>query len=196
MKPAPAGRRQSRRHEDNTMSETAEFAPVHLQRWQRSENYRGTDWSDWYMVASRTRDSGPLDVSNFETAWNRLRHLVGGATVPDPDYPGHETSVLTIPLFRTWGPGWSKVLMLHKDAPIAALEEAEKMRNALTRYPVLDERDFTEREEEKINETWNSFSLDERKRWLRQCNLPTTQARYRFSKQPDDEGLLRAMLLE
>lgn len=99
------------------------------------------DRQDWFVVGvSRTRDSGPLENSNYETALKLLREKdAQGDCVEDHRF-GH------------WGPGWFEIILV---AP--SLEsEVEAIEDALADYPVLDDSDLSERESEAMDEEWRA----------------------------------------
>lgn len=99
------------------------------------------DRQDWLVgPVTITRDSGPLDTSNWETALECFRAL-------DPD--GRDWEVHR---FGHWGPGWFEIVLLNPGTAVAM--EAAKIAAALSDYPVLDETDFSEREHEEANRVW------------------------------------------
>ena len=94
------------------------------------------DRQDWLVLGLiRTRDSGPLDESNFASA---LRIL------------GDESETLEVHRFGHWGPGWFEIILLHPSRQ----GEGEEIERRLENYPVLDDDDFSEREYEAANDIW------------------------------------------
>lgn len=106
------------------------------------------DRQDWVVVPhSRTRDSGPLAESNFAVA---LREL------------GGESETCEVHRFAHWGPGWFEIILVSPERE----EEADALECA--DYPVLDDSDFSEREQEAANETWREcFGTAERIEYIR-----------------------------
>ena len=96
----------------------------------------------WYVCpVIQTRDSGPLEESNFATMERIL--VEANAT-----YQTHR--------FGHWGPGWFEIIL----TPRADI--VEETTRALEYYPVLDETDWSEREYEAVQEYWESMSINER----------------------------------
>jgi hypothetical protein len=106
------------------------------------------DRQNWRVLpVSRTRDSGPLDESNFDAA---LRAL------------GGEGEHVEVHRFGHWGPGWFEIILISPDAPEGVLITAGEIVSALESCSVLDEDDYREREEEIVLEAWNNMSFRER----------------------------------
>ena len=106
---------------------------------------------DWLVVpVMRTRDSGILEQSNFEAACA----MVSDASIMD-DELSFETH-----RFGHWGPGWIEVLIVRPDS--AAAVAAADIGTRLEDYPVLDDDDYSERENEYAEETWTSMSVRDR----------------------------------
>lgn len=100
-----------------------------------------TERSKWFvMPVSRTRDSGPLDNSNFETFLSGL---------------GGESDQVEVHRFGHWGPGWYEIVLVHPEAE--CLKEAYDMAGALENYPILDEEDLSSREWDEFFESWKSW---------------------------------------
>ena len=81
------------------------------------------DRQDWLVLpVIQTRDSGPLEVSNFRVA---LQQLDG------------ESNTVEVHHFNHWGPGWFEIILAHpsREADVTAIEES------LEEYPVLDDVD-------------------------------------------------------
>ena len=96
------------------------------------------DRQNWLIVpCSRTRDSEPLTVSNFETALKML----------DPDEDNEDVEVHS---FRHWGPGWFEIIIVRPGSE--AEQVATDIEAALAGYPVLDDEDFSAREWEEHSE--------------------------------------------
>jgi hypothetical protein len=104
-------------------------------------NYVGTCIEDnWRIVISQTRDSDSLERSNFRIALKEL---------------GGESKFVEIHRFGHWGCGWYEILFVD-DRNTDKLKIAEEIVFALENYPVLDEEDFSELENEEAQEVWKS----------------------------------------
>jgi hypothetical protein len=104
------------------------------------------DQGEWLVVPTiQTRDSGPLEESNF----NAALALLGG-----------ESDTVEVHRFGHWGPGWYEIILVAPDSPQA--DAARDIEARLDDYPLLDEDDFSAREYEQASETWSNISLHER----------------------------------
>lgn len=111
------------------------------------------DRQTWLVApVSRTRDSGPLEESNFAVMLKRL---------------GGESDTVEVHRFGHWGPGWFEIILID---PIdeKRVNAAEDATHALADYPILCETDFGMREHEAANETWaNCYNARERLNYIR-----------------------------
>lgn len=100
------------------------------------------DQQDWLVVpVSQTRDSGPLDQSNFATALETL---------------GGESKDCEVCRFGHWGPGWFEIIIINP-ASAKLVELAESIESSLANYPVLSDDDYSRREHEDYLESWNNW---------------------------------------
>lgn len=101
------------------------------------------DKADWLVVpVMRTRDSGPLDESNFEAALKEL---------------GGESKKVEVHRFGHWGPGWIEIIIVHP----SKREKAEEIEASLENYPVLDEDDLNKKEWEDFVSSWDDWGAKE-----------------------------------
>jgi hypothetical protein len=108
------------------------------------------DRQDWYVApVSQTRDSGPLDQSNFQTFTALLTDRVGP-----------EGATWEIHRFGHWGPGWFEVVIVQPGT--AAFDAAVDAATSLLDYPVLDENDWCEREDAEAQARWTDMDVPER----------------------------------
>ena len=110
-------------------------------------NYIGeTNFQDFECLLTRNRDSNVLAESNFETALEML---------------GGESENVQINRFGHWACGWWESLSVKPGTP--QFEIAKQIERSLSEYPVLDEEDWSNREQDSANETWR-FCYTERER--------------------------------
>ena len=115
------------------------------------------DRQEWFVVpVIRTRDSGVLEISNFECAWSRIED----ASVRD------DTLSCESHRFGHWGPGWFEVILVRPGSHCAT--EAQQIADALADYPALDEDDYSSREWEAAQDYWSDLSVRERVRVIRE----------------------------
>ena len=98
------------------------------------------DKQDWLTGPTRTRDSNTLDESNFHATLDQL---------------GGESRTVEIHRFGHWACGWCEVIMVAPNSDAA--RTLEKIANQLSRYPVLDERDYSARREEAFRDSWRNW---------------------------------------
>lgn len=100
------------------------------------------DRQDWLVLpVTQTRDSGPLDRSNFESALKSL---------------GGESDHVEVHRFGHWGPGWVEIIIVDPSNE-GAVKEAQDICNSLENYPSLDDEHLSELELEEFNESWDSW---------------------------------------
>jgi len=98
------------------------------------------DHNNWFLApVSRTRDSGPLDESNFESALEIL---------------GGESDTVEVHRFNHWGPGWYEIILVHPSRE----KEVEDLESSLEGYPVLNDTDLSRREYEAMQEDWDNWA--------------------------------------
>lgn len=112
--------------------------------WTHQDNYMSEDYSDYYVVLARTRDSDALERTNFAAAEARL----GGKCIKV--CCGH------------WACGWVEWLGVHVD-DADAVAIAREIEAALERYPVLDEDAYCAAQQEEDDESWE-FNFCDRTR--------------------------------
>ncbi len=96
----------------------------------------------WLLVpVFQTRDSGPLDKSNFANALE----LLGG-----------ESDTVEVHRFGHWGPEWYEIIIVKPGSPQEAI--GEDIERSLADYPVLNDEDFSNREYEDFTESWRNWA--------------------------------------
>lgn len=109
-----------------------------LKLWTRASNYTGTDFSNYYCGLGVSRDSHLVDQSNFAVALEML---------------GGESNKVIVSDCSHWAVGWVKQILVHKSAK-SKLKILSKIREDLDSYGLLDNSDYSEREELYISETF------------------------------------------
>jgi len=106
---------------------------IPFNKWQRSSNYMGEDYSDHYIIYSRTRDSEALTKANYETTKTTLE----------------ENNIDYIePTFNHWACGWISAIMIHQSNKDALTIATNKIHEPLQEYPLLDEDLYYQYEQE------------------------------------------------
>jgi len=148
------------------------FEPTRLKMWERSNNYTGRDWSDWYVVVSHNRDSDLLDESNWHCATELLEapaRRLGDRRCTIKDH-GQPTRCIEVATFNHWGVGWIEALCVHKDSPPSVLRAADYIARRLENYPVLDDSDYSQREFDYARDYWQRADVRERLHYIKAAN--------------------------
>jgi hypothetical protein len=136
--------------------------------WTHPSNYFGATWENWYSAGfGQSRDSDHLEASNFQYALERLLAL---STVLElEDGP-------TVQIVREnhWAVGWIEWIAIHKSNTVA-LQMARQLCKRANDYPILDEEDFSRREDEECSYLWeHCYSPSERVRYFREHSYTCT----------------------
>jgi len=115
-----------------------------LKRWQNAPNYTGEDFSEYFIVATFTRDSNVYEVANYLAI---ARHL--SAIEPESD------SGWCIVRFGHWACGYLYSILVHENSPLVSV--CEDIARALREYPIYDENVLSECES-LIEESLESLS--------------------------------------
>lgn len=127
------------------------YTPKHLERWTMPKDYFGAAWSEYYRAGfGRHRDSDCLTESNFRVALKAL---------------GGESETVLVIRESHWAVGWIEWIAIH-ESDSKSLRIADGLIDDLESYPVLNEDDWSELEQEAADETW------------RQCFTPSDRVEY------------------
>jgi hypothetical protein len=126
------------------------------------------DSQENWLVApvAHNRDSDVLTESN----WNTFLKWIGPES--DNRYQIHR--------FNHWGPGWFEIILINQNCAelVKIGEEAE---SALANYPVLDDMDYSEREQAEANEIWEKcYNVKDRIEYIRKH-----RSQFEFNDFPD-----------
>lgn len=130
------------------------YVPEKLERWELPRHYAGAQWPDYYSAGvGQSRDSDCLERSNFAA----MLGLLGG-----------ESDSVIVVRESHWAVGWIEWIAIH-ESDHAALQVADETMGRLEDYPVIDEDDWSEREQDDANETWRDcYSVAERIAYIRE----------------------------
>lgn len=111
------------------------------------------DHGDWVIALAIHRDSGALSRSN----WRVMQKLLGAI----------DADALHIERFSHWAVGWCDYLLVRPDAALV-LAELMLLNERLDGYPVLDESDWSDEEQQEADETWrNCYNAADRAKYVR-----------------------------
>ena len=116
-----------------------------LELWTHPDSYMGEEYPEYFKGPARSRDSEPLEESNFRTALEML----GGEQEPE----------VIVARSSHWAVGWVEQILVHKDAQdkVAILQE---IGNSLENYPVLNDEDFFEEEQNRYRASFDSWAKE------------------------------------
>ena len=115
-----------------------------MKKWSRSENYIGESYFDYYVLLFRTRDSGLVEKSNFQSA---LKALNG------------ESDTVKVVRFSHWLCGWVEMILIH-ESDKESIDKGNEIEESLNNYPILDEDAFGELLSEKEKEMYDQIKYD------------------------------------
>ena len=116
---------------------------------------RGT----WYVAAGRSRDSELIEESN----WHAILEALGG-----------ESDTVAIERENHWACGWVEHLLIDP-ADTARVQLANELRERIENYPILDEEDYSRREDESCNQIWTEcYRPSERVEYFREHSYTGT----------------------
>lgn len=135
------------------------YQPERLERWTMPRDYFGAEWPDYYSAGvGRSRDSDCLEESNFDAMLAEL---------------GGESDTVHVVRESHWAVGWVEWIAIH-ESDEKALRAADRLRQNLDDYPILDEEDHSRREWEECERVWSDCYTDrERVRYLRERRCTT-----------------------
>lgn len=154
-----------------------------MKKWKYAENYGGIDYSDYYIVIGRNRDSCLLENHNYEEVWKRLNDFENELEEED----NTEYGWLIGANFGHWAVGWIELIMVHEDAPQELIDTATDILNDMSNYPLLNEDEYYRKVYEAVDEYWQQMSLRERIEMCNKYNVNIFAARHDYI--PDDEFL-------
>lgn|SRR3990172_5082691 len=124
----------------------------HLKKWTTPRYYLGEEYPDWYVVIGHSRGSHLLDHVNFDSVLKAL---------------GGESDTVQVVRASHFASGWVEWIGVH-ESDVKSLEKAEALMKQLDDYPILDEEEFTMREDEAADALWKEMGSDERKQLLQE----------------------------
>jgi hypothetical protein len=131
------------------------------------------------MPVSQTRDSGPLEQSNFAQFLDGL---------------GGESDTVEVHRFGHWGPGWYEIILVNPSDE-TAMKAAYDMAGALQDYPILDEDDLLVREMEGAQESWDFWARRDAERELESMIASRYEDKYEDGEWPAEPEEMASLLI-
>lgn len=139
-----------------------------MKKWRKADNYGGEDMSEYYICYSRTRDSGPLERSNFECISKEF-------DIDEDTYENAAGTVINCH-FRHWACGWIDAIMIHESDEEAVLK-GNDIKSKLEQYAVYDDSHFCDLQTDEAVAYWAGMSYRERIRYCVDCEVSIFAAR-------------------
>lgn len=130
-------------------------------RWGRDSDYAGRQYEQYLRGPSITRDSGPLEKSNFKAALEMLGGEDRDGADEDNDYYGD----VIVEHWTHWGPGWVEQILVHYKAK-KKLEILKDIKDRIENYPVLDEEDYSQMETDERSESYDNWARTTAIQWI------------------------------
>jgi hypothetical protein len=128
-----------------------------ISKWKYDSNYVGEDYSEYYVVLTKHRDSDLIQESNFDCV---QRDIEAGFI--------DSTEVIRL---NHWAVGWVELLLIH-ESNLEALIEADRIVYKLESiYPIFDEDDYTQRVYDTACEIWDNAPEWEREEFCEAVGL-------------------------
>jgi hypothetical protein len=115
-----------------------------LQKWERSDNYIGETFFDYYVGCGQSRDSDNRETTNFAACLDRL---------------GGESKTVIVFRASHWLVGWTETILVH-ESDTERLKELSNIGDELESYPLLDEDAFIEAEQEDTESLYEDAEPD------------------------------------
>lgn len=106
------------------------------------QNYIGYDWIGWLCGPMKTRDSGVLEVSNFETILEYLGGEIEG--------------IVEVRSCNHWACGYFDQVMVNAQC-LDAVKKLMDVYRLLEQYPVFDDDDYNQRVLDYESETFEQY---------------------------------------
>lgn len=123
-----------------------------MQKWKHPKYYMGETYYDYLLLYSRTRDSGLLQNHN----WTQLLESLGGETCPEDE------NGLIIARASHFACGWVELMMIHQDTDNKIIQKAEDLLQSLDEYPIFNEDEYWNVQDDFCQEYWQHACLRER----------------------------------
>jgi hypothetical protein len=148
-----------------------------VKAWKHPDCYFGQTWEHWQNAGfEQSRDSDALEASNFQTVYDALKSLNTKMNCETQDIPGALDGESSVQIVREnhWAVGWVEWIAIH-ESNTAALALAQELCKRANDYPVLDEEDWSRREDEECEQVWSKcFDASERADYLRRHSYTAT----------------------
>lgn len=136
----------------------------YLRKWERPDNYAGSEWPEYYVFLGQHRDADTISRSNFQVALEQL---------------GGESDTVFVVREGHWAVGWVEWIAIHEKDKKAFFKAVE-INERLEHYPVLDDSHLSELEWNEAAEYWEGMSISERMEYCRRAHISIFSARHSY----------------
>lgn len=126
------------------------FEFCELERFRYADNYIGPDYREYFYFYGKHRDSDPLSISNFGIIVKTLKEA--GILIDEYERPEKAKHHVLLTRFGDWAVGWIEHIMIKEDAPLEVRRIIFDLYASMESYPVLDDEDYTLKEEEEYGQ--------------------------------------------
>ncbi len=138
-------------------------------KWTHPESYFGHSPVGDYVLYTKTRDSSPMERTNFDYIMGQFETII--AQLGDDSFDKAGDPYLSTFSASHCMCGWIEYIMLSKDAPFVMLNEANELLHSLSDYPSLDDDALSEMEWNAAQDTWREcYSVRERAQMIKDSN--------------------------
>lgn len=144
------------------------YPELDARKWKHPADYGGFSPDDDVVIAARTRDSGTLERSNYETIFSHLKETEENLASQHPAdferaYDANNGDLLIYD-FRAahWAVGWVEYMLMSQHAPDSLQQAVASVLSALDDYPVFDEDHWSELEYNEVSEYWEGLTVADR----------------------------------
>ncbi len=138
-------------------------------KWERSNNYMGEDYKEYYQLYKQTRDSDILEKSNFSCIAEDLKAKFGE----------ENDQTWQIARLGHWAVGWIEIILIHESAN-NIVSFGEDIQRKLEDYPVYDEDHYGQIESEYGQEIWDMITLSEKIDYCNMAHISIFAARSKY----------------
>ena len=121
------------------------YMPENLEKWKEAPNYLGEDLSDHYVLGSRSDYASAVNLANWRTIERWLT---------EEGVPFKEAA------FTSWVHPFELLMVKDTDLLGEALEELDEMFGGLEEYPLFNDDDWSQVEEEIKVAAWDSYEWE------------------------------------
>lgn len=139
-----------------------------IEKWIYPDSYVGPDHSDCYVGLGQNRDSDALTRSNFRVSLEML----GGESLCECENARHCKCAVQVVRDSHWACGWIEYILVHESAS-DKIKILNDIAEELDVYPVLDESDWSQEEENEMEQTIESNSGEFRREVLKFLEFKT-----------------------